>query len=473
MPIPTFDYQPLPFAAPRHTSNTSRLQNIYGDTGAQLARISLERGRSQSDALARVAAIISTGAGTVREGKARKEAQAIRATEREQERLEREAERKAREAERAADKAERATEVERGAARYAVDKATPGPQSAALLALAQKFPETAARFRVQAPLAATVTPGAMGEVATGGEGYPVLEPTAEQADQAGLRQLQRERFAAEDARALKSDARAGVDDARQAAALSQQIDYQNKSLGIQQTAADTARMNAETTRQRYTGQGVDTTKLGPLANVLDRAILTITPNKRGAILSLAHRYADEGNTQALKEVVQQAAIENEDVETKKQIRARMSTVAALKDAQIVLGEMKKAGVPTNWLSGTAEDLARKLGTSTDPRYVAFATQLQDTLINYRRAATGAAFGEREGADYAKMFPNYRQTLPVNEATINGLTRSMETTDREYWRGKLGEDGVKAIFGDGGAAPADDGVERWERGPDGKLRKAGG
>lgn len=239
MPIPIVTRDPLPFYAPRVTPDSTRLQQIYANSGAQLSNLALQRGNAQADTLTRLAAIISNGIGDYRTDQTRKQALAQSAAEKDADRKEREAERKQIEADKAAERADRKYEQERGAARYAVANATPGPQSPALYALAQQFPETAARFRVQAPLPATVTPGAAGEVAPAeGNDYPVLDPTDEQMQQQGLRQLQRERYAAEDKARADAASRAAVDDARQAQALGETIRHNKAVEGATAAAAN-------------------------------------------------------------------------------------------------------------------------------------------------------------------------------------------------------------------------------------------
>lgn len=188
-----------------------------------------------------------------------------------------------------------------------------------------------------------------------------------------------------------------------------------------------------------------------IRNAAARAVLSVAAAKREAFTGQVNRLWSEGNTDELKSIIRQAALENEDVTTKAQIRARAATIAALDDTKVMLEELKAAGVNPNWFTGTVEDLARKMGTTTDPKLVALKNRLLDTLINYRRAATGAAFGEKEGRDYAQMFPNYSQTLPVNLATIEGLTRAMKGNDRVFWENKLGKGGA-ALVGATSEAP---------------------
>ena len=182
-------------------------------------------------------------------------------------------------------------------------------------------------------------------------------------------------------------------------------------------------------------------------NAIDRSIMSIPAVRRGTVVQLANRLFAEGNLDELKSTIKQAAIEGENVDTKNQVRGREATMAALADTKLMLQELKAKGVPTNWFSGTAEDLARKLGTSTNPEYVRLSTRLMDTLITYRRAATGVQFSQKETEQYAQMFPNYKQTLPVNLATIDGMLRAIKTNDRVFWEQKLGKDGADLVVGE--------------------------
>lgn len=201
-----------------------------------------------------------------------------------------------------------------------------------------------------------------------------------------------------------------------------------------------------TTGARRPGAMSDSSMPAPYRNALGRALLSVTAQRRTAATQLANRLWQEGNENELKGLIQQAAIEGENVDVKNQVLGRQATMASLQDTKNILNELKDKGVPTNWFTGSVEDLYRKLGKTSNPEYVALGNRLAGTLINYRRAATGVAFGEKEGAAYAKMFPNYKNELPVNIALIEGLEREMRTYDKVYWEHKLGTDGAEIIIG---------------------------
>jgi hypothetical protein len=95
-----------------------------------------------------------------------------------------------------------------------------------------------------------------------------------------------------------------------------------------------------------------------------------------------------------------------------------------------------------------ENLAASLGASTDPDLRSLGTRLRDTLIVYRRAATGVQFSQKEERDYEKMMPNYKNLPSVNKAIIKGLLDSNENQLKTYWERKIGPDGSKWLLGDG-------------------------
>ncbi|MEY4387882.1 MAG: hypothetical protein RLY20_3165 [Verrucomicrobiota bacterium] len=183
---------------------------------------------------------------------------------------------------------------------------------------------------------------------------------------------------------------------------------------------------------------------GPYATAFSRAIMSAPAMKRAGLIQTANDVAARGSEDDLKGLIRQAAIEGENVDVKNQVIGRLTTIKALQDAKGMISEMRKAGIPTDILSGTAEDVARKLGKTTNPAYVKLGQNLQDVLINYRRAATGAQFGESEGKSYEKMFPKYTNDFPVNDALLDGLLSAMSNRDRTYWEYKLGPEGASLI-----------------------------
>lgn len=143
------------------------------------------------------------------------------------------------------------------------------------------------------------------------------------------------------------------------------------------------------------------------------------------------------NEEQRKDLYRKAVLSGEFADDKRQVDGRRETIEALKDLRKDLESMEKDGINTGFLTGTFEDVMRKIGKTTDPRFAKYKNKMKNTLVRYRRAATGVQFSPIESADYEQMFPNYRQEMPVNTAVIEGMLEAMDVYDRSYWEDRLG------------------------------------
>lgn len=188
-------------------------------------------------------------------------------------------------------------------------------------------------------------------------------------------------------------------------------------------------------------------------NAVTRAMPSnATPAVRLARLNEAASYIEAGDMEGLKSRIRQIAIEGENVGTQAQVEGRADAMAAMKDAVSLMGDMQREGVATNILTGTWEDIMRKLGTTSHPKRVEFASRLQRALSAYTLAMSGVQFSEAEAVRYNRLFPNYSNTMPVNKALANALLAAMETEDRRFWNQKLGPDGAKLVGATTGSTP---------------------
>jgi hypothetical protein len=190
-------------------------------------------------------------------------------------------------------------------------------------------------------------------------------------------------------------------------------------------------------------------------SAIGRAILNSPGTRRESLVDEFNRAWESaestGDRSGLNDLIRYAAIETENVANKERIVGRMATVNSLRDVRETLRRYSRKGpdgktveLPTGWLFGVMENLHRKVGMSTDVRYVELANRLMGTLINYRRAATGVQFGQLESDQYKSMFPNYGNLAEVNESLINGLLDEMDSYDSTYWVHKLGAEGAALI-----------------------------
>ncbi len=169
-----------------------------------------------------------------------------------------------------------------------------------------------------------------------------------------------------------------------------------------------------------------------LGYALDRATNNLTPGRKLAVMSTVQRMVKNNDLSQARATIKQAAAESEPPTVQANITGRREAVAALRDIKSLL-----AKVPQNLLVGTIEDTARALGTTTNKDMVKLATRLTTTLQSYRKAVTGAQFSAQESDEYARVFPNYKSTMVVNQATLDALMDAFNSRDSIYWSNKLG------------------------------------
>jgi hypothetical protein len=103
-----------------------------------------------------------------------------------------------------------------------------------------------------------------------------------------------------------------------------------------------------------------------------------------------------------------------------------------------LAVLEAQGLSTNILSGTAEEVAAKIGAVKEPKLREMANRIAATLYNFRSQISGAAFTESEARAYAQLFPQIGNTYGLNVANINGFTKAsndfIESYDQQMFGG---------------------------------------
>lgn len=180
-------------------------------------------------------------------------------------------------------------------------------------------------------------------------------------------------------------------------------------------------------------------------NVVRRAMPNTLPAAtRLGRMNEAAEYLAANDVEGLKSRVRQWAIESENVGTQMQVEGRADALVAMKDGLALLNNMRREGVDTNILTGTWEEIVRKLGTTSHPKRVEFASRMQRALSAYTLAMSGVQFSENEAKRYYELFPNASNTLLVNEALAKSLLRSMGAEDKRFWEQKLDIPGAKLV-----------------------------
>jgi hypothetical protein len=103
-------------------------------------------------------------------------------------------------------------------------------------------------------------------------------------------------------------------------------------------------------------------------------------------------------------------------------RTDLQVMGGLKSA---IESYSAAGGDTGLLKGSAESIYRKLGEVKDPALTTLAVQLQREFQTYRNTMTGAAFTDKESAEYASVNPTASKKLNLNLSVVNGAMNQLQ------------------------------------------------
>ena len=160
------------------------------------------------------------------------------------------------------------------------------------------------------------------------------------------------------------------------------------------------------------------------------------------------KFMEEGNFSRAREFIFQTAIETSLADTQKTIGGAADTLKALSGFRGLMREMVEAGVPTNIVTGTAEDIVRKLGETTNKKYVDFKARISKILFDYRKAMTGVQFSFAEGEQYQKLFPDYKNNISINSQLIESMSSSLTMQVDNFYERKLGSQLYNTLASEG-------------------------
>ncbi len=83
----------------------------------------------------------------------------------------------------------------------------------------------------------------------------------------------------------------------------------------------------------------------------------------------------------------------------------------------LMAQYYERGGETSWLKGKRSKIENRFGTTSDAELAALGTSILDTIIQYRKVITGAAFSEKEKIDIESIFPGIGKDKNLNDAII--------------------------------------------------------
>lgn len=189
----------------------------------------------------------------------------------------------------------------------------------------------------------------------------------------------------------------------------------------------------------------------PLANAVQNIAQNLTAKNAEMFINNVNRNAANGDLSAVKETLLNAsilAVPNAADQSK--AIGRVTTLDLLDTIKGDLKRFTELKGDTNILKGTAEQVAQKIGTTTDPELAGLATRINSTIQNYRQFVSGAAFTVPETAEYKSIFPSISKTGELNLAIIEGLSKTYRSALNSQLGLIMGGQTYRDLFGQEGA-----------------------
>lgn len=115
---------------------------------------------------------------------------------------------------------------------------------------------------------------------------------------------------------------------------------------------------------------------------------------------------------------------------------------AIQQLKVLDADMKEivaAGGDTNVITGSFEDINRKIGKTTNPLFAKLKSDMNSALFGYRQALTGVQFSYKEGEMYTSQFPSYWNDNGLNEVLVSSLANYMYRSTETFYSQQFGPD----------------------------------
>jgi len=154
-----------------------------------------------------------------------------------------------------------------------------------------------------------------------------------------------------------------------------------------------------------------------------------------------------GNTEGVRSSIKRLTLDQAGVDERRTAIGKERTIKLLGEIQGNLNQLEEMGVDTNIFTGTAEQIAAKVGTVVNPEARKIATKISAAVQNYRRSMTGVQFGLPENEEYKVMFPSIGRTANFNSANISALQEVMSGDLDNFYGAYMGRENYKELFKD--------------------------
>lgn len=199
-----------------------------------------------------------------------------------------------------------------------------------------------------------------------------------------------------------------------------------------------------------------------LTNAFKSIAPRLTADGRKSAQSTLNQYVQSGDTEGAKQFIMSTAISSLPAEQQNKAFGRLQAIDSLNNIKSLLQEYQSKGGRTDILTGTQEQIAQKLGNTTNPELAGIGNQIALAMAAYRNAISGAAFTESEAKFYEGVFPSTKNSTQLNDAKIDSLLNAFNLNQKSTLQTVLGAKNYDALMAQAGNIPADTGMSPEEQ-----------
>lgn len=221
------------------------------------------------------------------------------------------------------------------------------------------------------------------------------------------------------------------------------VDQAYKQAQTEKIKADTKKVLADTIYAN------DTTVVNsPLVNAMNNVNAGSAEGQQKRDTQVVAQFVKNGQVNQAQQLILSRVIYKMSATERDAQLDRRNTIDALTEMKSALNEYESTTGDTNILTGGIENVANKIGQTSDPRLAAIKTRIVQATQKYRNAITGAAWGDQETAEYKTLFPSITNTNKLNSTIIDTMIPLLKNNERNAIGLFLGgSDVYDSIFSD--------------------------
>lgn len=200
------------------------------------------------------------------------------------------------------------------------------------------------------------------------------------------------------------------------------------------------------------GQPLQITSNIPQANSLSNAFntamtgTTFTSDDRIMNQRMVENLINYGQIEQAAELIVDLGVKGQGTIAYQSYITRNTGLSQFADIKQELADFVAKGGDTNFFVGTEQQILNKIGKTKNTDLARIGNKIMNTLITFRRQATGVQFSQREQENYSQMFPSVGKEQGYNLGAIDGMMQSMNISQAEQIKAAIGSNNYDALFG---------------------------